>query len=246
MKFKSFAIQLSGVFGFAAIAAAGPYEAPPKGPIMIEDEPLGFEVGIGYDSKYVFRGVDFGDHSVWGSLDYAMPITDSVELGLGLWYETIADEGDSFEELDLIAGLTFSLGAVDLGLGLLWYYFPDDSSDALELASSVGTSVGPVDLGAGVAYDFETEGWYFELSAESTIELTDSIALVPGALVSYADSYYGVSGWNNVGLSLALPIALTDAATLTPYVAGSLAIDSLEDLGESDHFYGGVSLSVSF
>ncbi len=248
MKLTSLTI-LGSLIGFAGSLTAGEYIAAPpsKGPVtIIEDEPLGFEVGLGYDSKYVFRGVDFGDHSVWASLDYAMPITDSIDFGIGAWYESILDEGDSYEELDLLAGLSFAFGSFDAGLGVIWYYFPDDGSDALEIGGSLGTSVGPVDLGSYVGYDESTDGWYFEASAETTIELTDNIALVPGALISYADSYYGVSGWNNVGLSLALPIALSDTATVTPYVAGSLAIDSLLAIGEDDHFYGGVALSVTF
>lgn len=246
MKIKSLAI-LSGILGFASVSHAGEvYSAPAKGPIIIEEEPLGFEIGLGYDSSYIFRGVNFGDHSVWASLDYAMPLTDAMELNIGTWYESILDEGNSFEELDLYAGLTYGLGPVDLGLGVIWYYFPDDGSDALEIGGSLGTSVGPADLGTYVGYDEATDGWYFELSVETTVELTDNIALVPGALVSYADDYYGVDGWNNVGLSLALPIALTDTATLTPYVAGSLAIDGLEAIGQDDEFYGGVSLSVTF
>jgi hypothetical protein len=248
MKIKSLAISAFSLLGLAGISFAGSAMMSSKGPVMTPapDEDLGFEVGIGYDSKYVFRGVDFGDHSVWGSIDYSAPLTDNLDLGLGLWYETVAETGNSFEELDVISGLTYSLGAVDLGVGLIWYYFPDNDSDALELGTSIGTSVGPVDLGGAASYDFEVDGWYFEVSAESTIELTDSISLVPGALVSYGQDYYGVSGFNNAGVSLALPIALTKSATLTPYVAGSFALDALEALGEDDHFYGGVSLSVSF
>ncbi|MEM9478273.1 MAG: TorF family putative porin [Verrucomicrobiota bacterium] len=248
MKFTSLAI-LGSLIGFTGIASAGEYSysAPAKGPVVpYEEEPLGFEVGLGYDSSYIFRGVSFGDHSVWASLDYAIPITDTIEFGLGTWYQANYDEGDSFEELDLIAGLSFGLGSFDLGLGVIWYYFPDDGSDALEIGSSLGTSVGPVDLGSYVAYDEATDGWYFEISAETTIELTDNIALVPGALISYGDDYYGVDGFNNVGLSLALPIALTDTATVTPYIAGSLALEGLDDIGEPDYFYGGISLSVTF
>lgn len=247
MKIKSLAISAFGLLGFAGLSAAGTYVSSGQTSVMPPvDEDLGFEVGVGYDTKYIFRGVDFGDHSVWASIDYSAPLTDDLDLGLGVWYETIADTGNSFEELDLIGGLTYSLGAVDLGVGVIWYYYPDTSEDALEIGTSLGTSVGPVDFGAAAAYDFETEGFYFEVSAESTIELTDSVALVPGALVSYGDEYYGVTGFNNVGVSLALPIALTKSATLTPYVAASFAIDALEELGEDDHIYGGVSLSVSF
>ena len=247
MKIKSLAISAFGLLGLAGYAVAGSTMMS-KGPVMPApvDEDLGFEVGLGYDSSYVFRGVDFGDHSVWGSVDYSAPLTDDLDLGLGLWYETVAESGNGYEELDVIAGLTYSLGAVDLGLGLIWYYFPDSDSDALELGTSIGTSIGAIDLGGAASYDFEVDGWYFEVSAESTIELTDSVALVPGALVSYGEDYYGVSGFNNAGVSLALPITLTKSATLTPYIAASFALDALEDLGEDDHIYGGVSLSVSF
>jgi len=246
MNIKSFAIQSVGILGLATVSMAGVYMPPSKGPVVYEEEALGFDVGVGYDSKYVFRGVDFGDHSVWGSVDYATALTDTIELGLGVWGQANYETHNSFEELDVIGGLTFALGPVDLGLGVIWYYFPNDDTDALEIGASLGSSVGPADLGLAVAYDESTDGWYFEYSVESVIELTDRVALVPGALVSYGDSYYGVSGWNNVGLSLAMPVALTDTATLTPYIAGSFAIDSLEDLGEKDHFYGGISLSVSF
>ena len=54
------------------------------------------------------------------------------------------------------------------------------------------------------------------------------------------------SGFNNFFARLDLPIQLTSSATLTPYIATSVAIDWLEDAGESDYFWGGVSLSVDF
>ncbi|MNC97153.1 hypothetical protein D3C83_147140 [compost metagenome] len=55
-----------------------------------------------------------------------------------------------------------------------------------------------------------------------------------------------MSGFNHIKEGVSLPIKLTSTATLTPYIAGNIPIDSLEDNGEDDQVYGGISLSVSF
>ncbi len=248
MKIRSIAAQGAAVLGSAVLvsSASAGVTAAPKSESFTTNEPfdLGAEVSVGYDSKYVFRGVDLGDNLIWGDVNLTVPVNDTVSLNAGTWYATLAD--DDYDELNLYAALSADLGAFEVGLGLTWYYFPMTDDDALEPGITIGTSAGPIDLSLGYYYDLEVDGSYIELAAETAIELTDTVSLVPGVSVSYGDDYYGVSGFNNVGLSLALPIALTDRATLTPYVAGSLAIDALEDLGEDDHIYGGVSLGVSF
>ena len=100
-----------------------------------------------------------------------------------------------------------------------------------------------LDLGLGYYYDLEEEGSYIELGAEKAIEISDSVALVAGTSVGYARDYYGVDGFNAVGASLSLPIALGDRTTLKPYIAATWEID---ESGQDDDVYGGVSLSVSF
>ncbi len=249
MKIRNIAAKTAGVFGCAVLlslasANAGP-AAPPADFDTGEPFSLGAEVSLGYDSSYIFRGVDFGDNLIWGDVNIGVPVTDTVDVTVGAWYASLADR--DYDELNVYGGVSADLGAFELGIGLTWYEFTrTDDADIVEPGANIGTSVGPVDLSLGYYFDTEVDGHYIELSGESTIEITDAVALVPGVSVSYADDYYGVSGFNNVGLSLALPIALTDTATLTPYVAGSIAIDALEDLGEDDHIYGGVALSVTF
>ena len=248
MKIRSLAATTASILGCSVLIALSPAKAgevaPQGGFDTQEPFSLGAEVSVGYDSSYIFRGVDFGDNLIWGDVNIAMPLTDTVELSLGTWYASLADS--DYDELNVYGGISVDLGAFELGLGATWYYFPTGGDDIFEPGVSLGTSVGPLDLSLGYYYDTDVDGSYIELAAESTIELTDTISLVPGVSVSYGDDYYGVSGFNNVGLSLALPIALTDTATLTPYIAGSIAIDKLEDNGEDDHLYGGISLSVSF
>lgn len=246
MKIKNITASAAGVLLTASFAYAGEMAAP-KAPVEFDtQEPfsLGAEVSVGYDSKYVFRGVDFGDNLIWADVNFAVPVTDTVEFTLGTWYASLADT--DYDELNVYTGLSADLGAVSVGVGLTYYYFPTGGSDIWEPGANIGTSVGPIDLSLGYYYDTDVSGSYLELAGESTIEITDTIAIVPGASISWADDYYGVSGFNNVGASLALPISLTDTATLTPYVAASWAIDKLSDTGEGDHYYGGVALSVSF
>ena len=241
--------------GCAAFLAAAPVKAgtPVEAPPMPEPAPaIGAEVSVGYDTHYIFRGFNSGENLIWGGVDVGVPLgAEGLSMNLGTWYGSLAD--DPYDELNLLAGLAYDLGGFELGLGAIWYYYPQGGDgdglgidDAFELGASIGSSFAGFDVGLGYYYDFEADGSYIELGAEKTFELSDRLGLTLGGVIAYGDDYYGVSGFNNVGLSLALPIALTDTATLTPYVAGSIAIDALEDNGEDDHIYGGVSLSVSF
>jgi hypothetical protein len=142
------------------------------------------------------------------------------------------------------------IGAATVGLKYQHYFFYGDAGNALEDIDEIGlllsAAVGPVDVIAGAYYDFTADGFYFETGVSHTFAVTDRVSLVPAALLSYGDSYYGVSGFNHVKLSLSAPIKLTKTATLTPYIAGNLPVDALDALGEEDRVYGGVSLSVSF
>jgi len=239
-----------GILGCATFLVATPVKAgTPIAPLPAADSPeIGAELSIGYDTHYIFRGFNYGENLVWAGVDIGVPLSDALSLNLGTWYGTLAE--DSYDELNLLAGLSYDLGNFEVGVGAIWYYYPQGFDggglgidDSLELGATIGTSIGPVDVGLGYYYDLEEEGSYLELGAETTIELSDRVALVPGALVSYADDYFGVDGFNNVGVSLSLPIALTDRATLKPYIAATWEID---DSGQEDEVYGGISLNVRF
>lgn len=211
---------------------------------------IGANISVGYDSAYIFRGVKIADDSVWGQVDYAFDLTENLALDFGTWYQTSAS--DQYDELDLWAGLSTSFGPVDFAAGFLWYYFPpvggDGSGDTQEVFYSLETEIGyGVSLGFTHAYDFVPSGHYFGLAAGRSFELTDKIGLDLAAGVSYNYQYFVEGdGWNNVDLSAGLPIMLTPTATLTPYISYSHALSALEDIGEDNYLYGGVSINVSF
>ncbi len=249
---KSLTLATAACAG-SALAGETTYSTPAPVPPMVEaaDEALGFSLAVGYDTQYIFRGVDFGDHLVWGDVSYANDFGGPVEMSLGAWYaSTNGNEGTELQELDIYGGISASAGAVDFGAGAIWYYFPDDDSYTFEVYGSMGTSFAGVDLELYVGHDFELNdgGTYAAITAGYSIPLGDTLSLDFSSGVSYGDDYSvaGADGFNNVDLRLALPIALTDSATLEPYIAGSIAIDSLSDAGQDDHVYGGVSISVSF
>jgi hypothetical protein len=253
MKVQSFLAPIMSA-AFAVSAFAG---SPDKAPAPVQppaEDPLGFTATIGYDSHYVYRGILFAENLVTAAIDGNIALTDTLSLNLGAWYGTSADDsftlGGSYTELDLYAALMADLGPVTVGFKYQYYLFEGDAGDVLDDINEVGillaTTVGPVDLIAGAYYDETADGFYFETGVSKSIAITDRISLVPAVLVSYAIDYYGVDGFNHVKASLGLPIKLTSTATLTPYIAGNLPIDALDDLGEEERVYGGITLSVSF
>jgi hypothetical protein len=236
----------------AGFAQAG---APAKAPVQVApvDDTLGFSATIGYDSKYIFRGVDYGDSLITASLSIPVKLTDNLTFTFAPWYGSAAGGGrfsEDYDELDLFAGLAYDAGFATIGAGYTWYYFPFTGEDTSEPSITISKSFGNVNVFAGAYLDLEadagSEGFYYEAGLNTSIAITDKLSLVPEAKVSYGTDYYGVDGFNNIALKLGLPYALTKTATLTPYVAGSLAIDSLDDAGEDSYLFGGVSLTVTF
>ncbi|MEN8870001.1 MAG: hypothetical protein ABF380_04095, partial [Akkermansiaceae bacterium] len=111
-----------------------------------------------------------------------------------------------------------------------------------------------------VARDFTIDGTYGEFGISKSFELSDSVGLDFSATAGYSlDDYYAANlgngdeaeGWTHVLISLALPMTLTDSATLTPYVSANISQESRDttntgaDRGDTEVFYG-ASLAVSF
>jgi len=228
--------------------APAPIAPPPP------EEPLGVTLTVGYDSDYVYRGVEFAKNLVTAAIDINVPVNQMWTINAGAWYGDSVDDsfvlGGSYHELDLYAAVLAKVGAFTIGPKYQHYFFFGDGGHALSDIDEVGLTasapLGPIDWVGGAYYDFTADGWYLETGISHTFKINEWLSLVPAALISYASDYYGVDGFNHIKLSLSAPIRLSKTATLTPYVAGNIPIDSLKDLGEDERIYGGVSLSVSF
>ena len=250
MKLNSFAMTSIGILGGALFANAGDPAPEPLPPAPAPEasglfDEVGLTLSSGWDSHYMFRGVNFGENLIWTDVNLSVPVAEALELELGAWYASLAN--DDYTELDLYAGIAYSItDSLTIGLGYIWYDFPSGGEEINEFGASIGYSISGVDLSGAYYYDDVTDGSYFEVGAGYSIDLSDAVSLDPGVVVGFGDDYYGVNGGNHVGLTLGLPIQLTKSATLSPYIAYNIPIDSLDNAGEPEKFYGGVSLAVSF
>jgi hypothetical protein len=260
--------SLAAVLAMASFANAGTSAPATSGKACqmctapAADESLGLGLGVSYDSHYIFRGLLFGESYISGGLDYSLSLTETIRLDLDARYGILAGDDDfsggllDYERLELGAGLVTDLGPVELGLGYRYYQHNNDLSallnDSHEVGLSLATEVSGVTLGLAGYYDITNEGFYFEAKAAYEIKITESFSLVPAIGVGYAVDYNwqtiapGLDGFTAVTASLSAPVKLAKNVTLTPYIAGNLPVDALDDAGEDSQLFGGVSLSVRF
>ena len=224
-----------------------------------DDLAVGVDVGV--FSKYVWRGIDTVDDFV---LQPAVDLSMSG-FGLNLWGNLdLTDENDSageFTEVDLTGSYSFSLDSATIGLGVIAYFFPGADGDTTELFASVGfdTALSPT---LTVYRDVdEVDGFYLALSGSHAfadlIRAGEATALSPEVSISigfgdrdYNQAYFSVDGggFADLTLGLALPVALSDTATLAVSVHYSRLLDGdLRDATDDpDNLWFGLSLSIGF
>ena len=250
MKIKTLLITAIGAFAIANVNAG---DGKVVEEVIIVEEADNASVAVGYNSSYIFRGVNYGDHQVTAQIDYAI---EGTPLAIGAWYgNPTKGRGNNpghRDELDLYATLSHSFGAIDAWIGYTAYLYPESGGGRLgqnstnEIGTGIGGSVGPIDLALSAYYDLDVEGWYFDLTAGHSFEISDMVSLDLSAGISYGVDYNSSgSEFNSVLLVASLPIALTDTATLSPYIAGNFALDAIDSF-QDDQVFGGISLSVTF
>ncbi|MFZ2281122.1 MAG: hypothetical protein WAW39_25205 [Prosthecobacter sp.] len=291
--------------GFLALAAtpvvAGPSAPAPKNPIApapVNDD-LGIIASIGYDSNYVWRGINYGQHWVRAGLNGAIPLVGgAAEDGAGstalLWdvnYGSLAGDQDhfspnglqgvgisntaSFQRLQLGAAISHDFGPAAVSFGYSYIHnmgslangsganqIPFTTggygmNDIQQLTLGVNTNLGPINLASSANYDLVNGGWYFDITAKSTIAVTDAISIVPHAGLGYGLNYNagwtqasrnlygggglfgqsaaqgGISGWTALNVGVDFPIKLNSRATLTPYVAFNLPMGPMKNMAHS-------------
>ncbi len=292
--------------GFLALAAtpvvAGPSAPAPKNPIAPApvDDDLGITASIGYDSNYVWRGINYGQHWVRAGLNGALLLVGgAAEDGAGstslLWdvnYGSLAGDQDhfspnglqfagikntsSFQRLQLGAAISHDFGPASVSFGYSFIHNMGSlangsglnqvpfglgggygMNDIQQLTLGVNTNLGPINLASSANYDLFNGGWYFDLTAKSTITVTDAISVVPHAGLGYGLNYNagwtqasrnlyggggifgqsaaqgGISGWTALNVGIDFPIKLNSRATLTPYVAFNLPMGPMKNLARS-------------
>jgi hypothetical protein len=259
------ALTLAAVVSLASPSAfAGTPTTSAKAPtpaIEPVDDPLGLKATVGYDMRYYVRGFWFANHNVWTSLAYSTPLTDKLSLDFFTYYVQSWTPAD-YNEVDAGVYMTYDAGFTKVTFGYTWYYYLNgffgDGQGPQDWAHEVGfnsiTPLGPVNFNFAYYYDLYIAANYFQAGFDTTIPVTDKIAIVPSAVVGYnVGDYYSLgtadTAFNHVGLRIDVPITLTKTATLTPYIAANFSLEGKEGVNTvegKNELWGGVALSVTF
>jgi hypothetical protein len=203
--------------GFLALAAtpvvAGTAPAP-KQPAAVQpaNDDLGVNVGLGYHTNYIWRGVNYGqswiDSSVSGALTVAEGTRLAWDMNVGSMFgDDHFNAGGAgagkldYQRLQLGAALQKDVGPATLSLG--YRYFKNmgdlannanfgvpagvlsDMNDGQEISLGLATALGPINAATSANYDWVNDSWYFDLDLNTNIAVTDSISVVPFFNVGY-------------------------------------------------------------
>ena len=251
MKLKTLTSSLLAGFAFVVFATAPAKAGEEMSKVVVEEEIVveeeswwSAELAAGWDSRYMFRGVDLlnGGSLAWTDLSFS-----TYGFTLGAWYATGVN--DDFNEIDIYASYAWSLGPVDVEGGYIFYGFPRGGGETHEFFAALSTEAIPfVTPGLAFYYDFDDfEGGWLEFSLASSIPVVeDVVSIDPFAAISYDFEYNSNDNdLNNVQVGVEVPVALSENITLSGYVAYSWALDAIDDF-QDDEFWGGAAISFAF
>lgn len=238
------------------------------GPSVLAEE-LGISSTLAYESRYIFRGVQFAETSV----------QPAVELSYGnyyggAWFNLPIGDDDLVvtpggEELDLYFGYSAQASEyISFDVGVTYYTFPDLASGFFDIFEEDGDGLGantieayaglsadtPLSPSLYVYRDFMFDTFTIEGGVSHSFPLAEKTSFDLGAALGYvidddagADYLYGAA-------SADLSYAVTDDAALaagvryggTDIAGGAFIDDSILGTTKSSGFWWGLSLSASF
>lgn len=210
------------------------------------------ELSTGYDSQYIFRGVDIlNDHG----LHWTQLTASAKGFTVGAWYANGIESDADFSELDLFGSYTYDIGPVALEVGGILYLFPEQEGPLADTYEAyVGLSYSPIEWVTASLYyyyDFDLfQAHYLQAKLESSIPVTEAISIDPWVAVAFGD--YNNTGsafvYDHVEGGVAVNVALNDYVSISGYGAYARAGDGTRNIGatQDDEFWGGASIAFSF
>ena len=176
-------------------------------------------ISAGYNSDYVYRGVNLGEDQVSLSLD-ASGSAAGLDWNVGLFHGTSQGGLVSQDETRISAGITKAVQeSVDFNAGLISTSYvggPFANGDRLEVYTGLSTTIACIDLSATAFFnttDAYTGDVYYEISASYSVDVADNVSATLGATYGNWDEDPVALGLDDVdflSLSAALNISLDD------------------------------------
>lgn len=213
------------------------------------------EFHVGYNSDYVFRGVDLGDDAYEYGLDFAGTCDCGLNWSAGIWSISPDGEDGNVDELDIYGAVSKEFGCVSVAVGFTAYTYDGGGDDDAE--AFIGFS-GEIFEGfdAGLNVYFGTDGIIqdqilLEGSLGYTFGITETVDLNVGVVYGYvADE--GVGGYATddgsayFSASLSLDVALSDQLTFSPYISYVDGEEKRVGGAVDGDVIGGASVSFAF
>ncbi len=205
---------------------------------------------VGIYSSYMWRGFELHEDV---AIQPSVGITYGG-FGANLWSDVNADTGE-ITETDVTVNYAFSKDMFGFDIGYIFYGLEGiDETQELYVAVSYDTLLSP---SLTLYYDFdEGDGAFIVASVGHDVAVNKDIAVSLGASMSYnAESEYAIgdySALHNGEISVSTSIPVYEAISISPMLAYSFSLsddaeEALENAdGDSNFFYGGASVSLSF
>lgn len=199
----------------------------------VEEAEVGWSANVELVSDYRFRGVSLSDRKP--AFQAGVEYVHGSGLFAGGWASTIADDDGADVEVDLYAGYSGSIAAVEYSVTATRYVYPKASGlDYFELQSEVVAPLGPVEYSCELAFTPDqknaSENIYAAagLSYEGPHEITFHIKAgwEDGAYPSKWDYELGIAG------------SIGDFSLRAAYVATNRRAAGLGDEGRPAFIFG--------
>ncbi len=232
-------------------------------------ESISVSTTVGFESRYVFRGIEFAETSV----------QPAINIGYGnfyggAWFNLPVGDDDLVvtpggEELDLFAGYSAPLNdVITYDIGVTYYTFPDLASGFFDIFEEDGDGLGantiepyfglsfavPLEPSVYVYHDFMFDTTTIQGSASYSVPLAEKTSFDLGGSIGYVidddaggDYVYGAASADR-------SYALTDKGSLSAGVryggsdiaGGSIIDDSILGTTKSSGIWWGLSFSADF
>jgi len=177
------------------------------GAAQAQDDGLSVSFNVGAATDYVFRGFSQTDEDpqVFGGVDISAGI-----FYAGVWASNVDFLDSTDAEFDIYAGITPTLGAVSLDLGVIYYGYIDKGAsnyDYWEFKATASVPAGPATLGVAAYYSpnfYGTADDAFYYEANASVDIPDTKFSISGAIGRQEqDGGLDYTTWN-VGVGFAL------------------------------------------
>jgi len=212
------------------------------------------EFHVGYNSEYIYRGVELGDDAYEYGLDFAGSSDCGLDWSAGIWSISPDGEDGNVDELDIYASVSKDLGIGSVAAGFTVYTYDGGGNDDAEVYLGFSTQQAGVDLGLTVFFGTDgivqdavllegTIGYSFEVSSKTTA----NIGITYGYMLDEGVGLYASDdGEVYASASISLDYAVSDSITFSPYVSYNEGEDSRIGAAAADGVIGGASVSFSF